>query len=66
MDPEHPLFKKLEGLPGSPGVYLMKDEQGRVLYVGKAARLAVRVRSYFSPESALDQKTATLVRDLAH
>jgi len=65
MDPEHPLFKKLEGLPGSPGVYLMKDEQGRVLYVGKAARLAVRVRSYFSPESALDQKTATLVRKIA-
>jgi excinuclease ABC subunit C len=43
----------------------MKDEHGRVIYVGKAARLAVRVRSYFAPESTLDTKTASLARRIA-
>ena len=35
-------------LPSEPGVYLFKNEQGRVLYVGKATRLNERIRSYFS------------------
>jgi len=37
----------LKNLPTSPGVYLMSDRKGRVLYVGKAANLRNRVRSYF-------------------
>jgi excinuclease ABC subunit C len=37
----------LERLPDGPGVYLMKDRQGRVIYVGKAKNLRARVRSYF-------------------
>jgi excinuclease ABC subunit C len=40
---------KLKELPDSPGVYLMKDKQGKVIYVGKASSLLKRVRSYFSP-----------------
>ncbi|MBP9838542.1 MAG: excinuclease ABC subunit UvrC [Proteobacteria bacterium] len=39
---------RLKNLPEKPGVYLMKDEDGKVLYVGKAKNLKNRVRSYFS------------------
>lgn len=39
--------EKLEALPHRPGVYLMKDREGRVIYVGKAVDLSNRVRSYF-------------------
>ncbi|HUP33741.1 MAG TPA: excinuclease ABC subunit UvrC [Gaiellaceae bacterium] len=39
--------EKLKGLPAKPGVYLFRDEQGGVLYVGKAKSLRPRVRSYF-------------------
>lgn len=42
------LLALLERIPNEPGVYLMKDAQGKVLYVGKAQHLRQRVRSYFS------------------
>lgn len=41
------IRKKLEHLPAKPGVYLMLDGEGQVIYVGKAASLRSRVRSYF-------------------
>ncbi len=41
--------KKLDLFPTQPGVYLMKDEKGEVLYVGKAKNLRVRVKQYFAP-----------------
>jgi excinuclease ABC subunit C len=41
--------QKLEGLPVTPGCYLFRDQQGGVLYVGKAKSLRSRVRSYFQP-----------------
>lgn len=41
------LRQKLDDLPVSPGVYLMKDREGAVMYVGKAVNLRSRVRSYF-------------------
>jgi len=43
------LLAKARALPRSAGVYLMKDDKGRVLYVGKAAVLPNRVASYFQP-----------------
>lgn len=56
------IRKKLPGLPSDPGVYLMKDARGKVIYVGKAVRLASRIRSYFQDPAGLDAKTAQLVR----
>src|ERR1700756_1351258 len=38
----------LDRIPPDPGVYLMKDKKGRIIYVGKAASLKARVRSYFN------------------
>lgn len=42
------LAEKIESLPAEPGVYLFKNERGKVLYVGKAQNLRSRVRSYFA------------------
>jgi len=42
------LEEKLDALPNRPGVYLMKDRAGRIIYVGKAVNLRNRVRSYFT------------------
>src|SRR5713226_4915923 len=46
------LKQKLEGLPNQPGVYLMKDRQGEVVYVGKALNLRSRVAQYFQERSS--------------
>lgn len=42
------LEQKSRGLPTSPGVYLMKDAKGQIIYIGKAVNLRVRVRQYFA------------------
>ncbi|HEY2545609.1 MAG TPA: GIY-YIG nuclease family protein, partial [Candidatus Acidoferrum sp.] len=52
-------------LPESPGVYLFKDAAGSVLYVGKAAALRSRVRSYFLESSWVNAKTGSLAREIA-
>jgi excinuclease ABC subunit C len=43
--------EKLKALPAKPGVYLFRDDRGRVLYIGKAKSLRPRVRSYFQPSA---------------
>lgn len=53
----------LRGLPSKPGVYIYKDEKGKVIYVGKAKDLKKRVSSYFS-NKALDAKTLKLVAEI--
>jgi excinuclease ABC subunit C len=58
------LEEKLRNLPDSPGVYLMKDAQGRVIYIGKALSLWNRVRSYFQ-KGARGEKTEMLARRIA-
>src|SRR6188768_1143093 len=54
------LSAKAKGLPKAPGVYLMKDAKGRVIYVGKSASLRDRVGSYFLPSTKLEQRKAGL------
>jgi len=61
------LAEKLDQVPDRPGVYLYKDAKAQVIYVGKAASLRSRVRSYFQESRARDPKTDALVgqiRDL--
>jgi len=55
------IIEQLKQLPASPGVYLMKDTEGNILYVGKAADLSQRVRSYFSPGQNLPYKLQQMV-----
>ncbi|MEK7402705.1 MAG: excinuclease ABC subunit UvrC [Gemmatimonadota bacterium] len=55
------VLEKIPHLPESPGVYLWKDAQGTVLYVGKAKRLRSRVRSYVHAERAESVKTFALM-----
>src|SRR5688500_6674618 len=50
------LNEKARGLPKAPGVYLMKDDKGRVVYVGKASSLRDRVCSYFHANVTFDHK----------
>jgi excinuclease ABC subunit C len=57
------LRDKVSRLPLSPGVYLYKDDAGRVIYVGKAKILRHRVRSYFSEDKLGDVKTGTLISE---
>jgi len=59
------IKKKLARLPSSPGVYLMKDAKGGVIYVGKAAVLKNRVRSYFHSPQGMPRKTRRLAQEIA-
>jgi len=54
------LAEKAKSLPKAPGVYLMKDDAGRVIYIGKSASLRERVASYFQPATKLERKKAGL------
>jgi excinuclease ABC subunit C len=55
----------LDTLPTKPGCYLMKNADGKIIYVGKAINLRNRVRSYFHNDSSHDNKTRRLVREIA-
>jgi len=65
MPTTEPIEEKLKSLPTSPGVYLMKDAKGRVIYVGKAASLRPRVRSYFQAQARKERRTRRLVVEIA-
>ena len=59
------IQEKLAQLPRRPGVYLMKDERGKIIYVGKAVDLKQRVRSYFQSAQNLAPKVRALVEKIA-
>jgi excinuclease ABC subunit C len=67
MDVSPHIQNILDNLPTRPGVYLMKDEAGQVIYVGKTVNLRHRVRSYFQPSTTSQRlsKTAQLVEHIA-
>jgi excinuclease ABC subunit C len=60
-----PPHEKVKHFPPSPGVYLMKDAQGRLLYVGKAKNLRNRAGHYFTKAAVEDPRTAELVKLIA-
>jgi excinuclease ABC subunit C len=55
---------KVREFPQRPGIYLMKDSAGRVIYVGKAKNLCSRAGSYFLKAAAEDRRTAELVKEV--
>ncbi len=57
------LHEKIRTLPTSPGVYLYKNPEGEIIYVGKANNLRSRVRSYFLDAAAANAKTGSLLRE---
>jgi len=59
-----PPRDKVKAFPTTPGVYLMKDARGRVIYVGKAVNLRSRAGSYFTKQAAIDRRTCDLVPEI--
>ncbi|MGD0346966.1 MAG: excinuclease ABC subunit UvrC [Terracidiphilus sp.] len=57
------LYEKIRNLPTQPGVYLYKNAEGEVIYVGKANNLRSRVRSYLLEASQANAKTGSLMRE---
>ena len=62
--PAMTLEEKLQNLPDEPGVYLMKDARGHIIYIGKALSLWNRARSYFQ-KGAKGEKTERMVANIA-
>ncbi|MBV9303373.1 MAG: excinuclease ABC subunit UvrC [Acidobacteriaceae bacterium] len=60
------LKDQVAQLPTRPGVYLYKDAEGSVLYVGKAKNLRSRVRNYFSEDKLAEAKTGSLIHEARH
>jgi excinuclease ABC subunit C len=60
-----PLIERLKSVPEGPGVYLFRDEKGHVIYVGKAASLRGRMRSYFGAPQSMEVKTRVLREAIA-
>ncbi len=57
------LHEKIRNLPARPGVYLYKNADGEVIYVGKAKNLRSRVRSYILDGAQANAKTGSLMRE---
>jgi excinuclease ABC subunit C len=63
FEPSEHIRTLVDNLPLKPGVYLMKDANGKIIYVGKAKRLRDRVRSYFT-QSADHQPKTLIMREM--
>ena len=62
MNPEPDIQQKLNRVSNDPGVYLMKDAAGEILYIGKARNLKKRLDSYFKNSGQMDNKVNILVK----
>ncbi|AFZ01152.1 excinuclease ABC subunit UvrC [Calothrix sp. PCC 6303] len=62
-DPER-LETRLAEIPPEPGVYFMRDESDRIMYIGKSRKLRSRVRSYFRDSQRLTERIATMVKQV--
>jgi excinuclease ABC subunit C len=61
----HKAADKVRQFPQAPGVYLMKDQHGVVIYVGKAKNLRARASSYFQKQAQHEERTAAWVHEIA-
>ena len=62
--PASPATERVRSFPTTPGVYLLKDRQDRVIYVGKAVNLRTRASSYFTTTAQSERRTSELVREI--
>jgi len=60
----NPVLRQVQALPEKPGVYIMRDVRGDVIYIGKARRLRDRVRSYFGSSRSLEPKIRALAEQV--
>lgn len=58
-------MKKIGHLPAEPGIYIYKNSEGKIIYVGKARSLRHRIRSYFQESRPQDPKTQYLISEVA-
>lgn len=58
------IKEKIKRFPKTPGIYLMKDKDGNIIYVGKSKKLQDRVKSYFVNSSSHSRKTQRLVKGI--
>ncbi|MGL5314796.1 MAG: GIY-YIG nuclease family protein [Peptostreptococcaceae bacterium] len=58
------IKEKIKSFPKTPGIYLMKDKDGNIIYVGKSKKLQDRVKSYFVNSSSHSRKTQRLVKGI--
>jgi len=65
IDPNNNIQQKLTRVSGEPGVYLMKDDTGAVIYIGKARNLKKRLASYFKNSGQIDAKINILVNKIS-
>lgn len=59
------INQELKKLPENPGVYIMKDADGKIIYVGKAINLKKRVKQYFQKSASHSQKVKAMVKNIA-
>jgi excinuclease ABC subunit C len=64
-EPLRPADARLDLVPENPGVYLMKDAAGSIIYVGKAVNLRNRLRSYFTPNPQGNAKVLAMISHIA-
>ena len=65
ITPFEKAAEKARQFPKTPGVYLMKDTAGKVIYVGKAKNLRSRASSYFLKQAELEERTAQWIHEIA-